>query len=155
MSVDGEACAAMDPDCRSKGLRKGKARHYRIVNQGPVRLAPPEGQKPPGCVLAKGGRRPAQAMESLDYLRFVAGLAVVVGLIAGVAWAARRFGLAPRIGAGGQGRLGIVAAQTIDNRRRLVLVRRDDREHLILIGPNSETVIETGIRAETKDAPQP
>ncbi|PJK31411.1 flagellar biosynthetic protein FliO [Minwuia thermotolerans] len=84
-------------------------------------------------------------MESLEYIRFVAGLAVVVGLIAAAAWAARRFGLAPRISGGGAGRLGIVAVQTVDTRRRLVLVRRDDREHLILIGPNSETVIETGI----------
>lgn len=90
-------------------------------------------------------------MDSLDYLRFVAGLAVVVGLIAGAAWAARRFGLAPRITGAGAGRLGIVAVQTVDTRRRLVLVRRDDREHLILVGANSETVIETGIPMQ--DAP--
>ena len=35
----------------------------------------------------------------------------------------------------------------IDNRRRLVLVRRDDREHLLLLGPQGETVVETNIPA--------
>jgi flagellar protein FliO/FliZ len=38
-----------------------------------------------------------------------------------------------------------VEALSIDARRRLVIIRRDDREHLILLGPESEQVIETGI----------
>ena len=88
------------------------------------------------------------AMETLDYLRFLAALAVVVGLIAGAAWAARRFGLAPRVTGQGGGRLGVVAVQSIDTRRKLVLVRRDDREHLIIVSPTAETVIETGIEAD-------
>lgn len=87
-------------------------------------------------------------METLDYLRFLAALAVVVGLIAGAAWAARRFGLAPRVSGQGSGRLGVVAVQSIDTRRKLVLVRRDDREHLIVISPTAETVLETGIVRE-------
>ena len=84
-------------------------------------------------------------METLDYLRFLAALAVVVGLIAGAAWAARRFGLAPKVTGSGAGRLGVVAVQAVDTRRKLVLVRRDDREHLLIISPTSETVIESGI----------
>jgi flagellar protein FliO/FliZ len=84
-------------------------------------------------------------METLEYLRFLLALVVVVGLIAGAAWAARRFGLAPRVSGQGGGRLGVVAVQSIDTRRKLVLVRRDDREHLIIVSPTAETVIETGI----------
>lgn len=89
-------------------------------------------------------------MDILEYLRFAAALALIIGLILGVAWAARRFGLAPKVTGAGGGRLGIVAVQSVDTRRRLVLIRRDDREHLILIGPTRETVIETGIKAPTE-----
>lgn len=33
----------------------------------------------------------------------------------------------------------------MDGKRRMVLVRRDDTEHLLLLGTATETVIETGI----------
>jgi Flagellar biosynthesis protein, FliO len=42
-------------------------------------------------------------------------------------------------------RLGISEYHELDKTRRLVLVRRDDIEHLILIGGNQEFVIESGI----------
>jgi flagellar protein FliO/FliZ len=31
-------------------------------------------------------------------------------------------------------------------RHRLMLIRRDDVEHLVIVGPTSETVIERGIK---------
>ena len=34
----------------------------------------------------------------------------------------------------------------LDARRRLILIRRDDVEHLLVVSPTSETVIERGIR---------
>ena len=40
----------------------------------------------------------------------------------------------------------------LDTRRRLVLVRRDDVEHLILLGAASETVIERNIKSPTSFA---
>jgi flagellar protein FliO/FliZ len=43
-------------------------------------------------------------------------------------------------------RLGIEEMMPLDARRRLVLVRRDDTEHLILLAPDKETVIETDIK---------
>lgn len=47
---------------------------------------------------------------------------------------------------GGKGaRLGISEYHEIDKDRRLVLVRRDDVEHLVLIGGAQDVVIETGI----------
>jgi flagellar biogenesis protein FliO len=50
-------------------------------------------------------------------------------------------------------RLGITEFHEIDKTRRIVLVRRDDVEHLILIGGNQDIVIEnnieTGLANET------
>jgi hypothetical protein len=44
-------------------------------------------------------------------------------------------------------RLAVLDATAIDNQRRLVLVRRDDVEHLILIGGASDLVVERDIHA--------
>ena len=59
-------------------------------------------------------------------------------------------------------RLQIVETLPIDVRRRLVLLRRDDREHLVILGTNGETVIEQGIESgqnsvslEEPSCPQP
>lgn len=90
-------------------------------------------------------------MEFSNYFRFIFALVFVLALIGLLTWLLRRFGLGggrPRTGNGK--RLGVVEALAIDGRRRLVLVRRDDSEHLLVLGPNSETVVETGI-----PAPQP
>lgn len=47
-------------------------------------------------------------------------------------------------------RLDVVAQANVDGRRRLVLIRRDDTEHLIMTGGPVDVVIETGIvRAKT------
>lgn len=43
-------------------------------------------------------------------------------------------------------RLAVMDATAIDNHRRLVLVRRDDIEHLILIGGPTDVVVEQNIR---------
>lgn len=81
------------------------------------------------------------------YIRFVFALIAVLGLIALVPVIGRRFGFVPRAGGKGKGRLGVVEVATLDARRRLVLVRRDNVEHLLLLGADRETVVESGIRA--------
>jgi flagellar protein FliO/FliZ len=81
-------------------------------------------------------------------LKFALAFLLVLGLIALGAWTLRRFGLGV-VTAGTRGRrLSIVESLALDARHRLVLVRRDDREHLLLLG-NGETVVETGIVAPT------
>lgn len=45
-------------------------------------------------------------------------------------------------------RLGISEYYEIDKARRLVLLRRDDVEHLVLIGGGEDLVIESGIGAQ-------
>lgn len=42
-------------------------------------------------------------------------------------------------------RIGVVEQATLDSRRRLVLIRRDNVEHLIMTGGPVDVVIETGI----------
>jgi flagellar protein FliO/FliZ len=86
-------------------------------------------------------------MEFTDYLRFFIALLFVVGLIGLLALAARRFGMAPRVvkDANRRGRLAIVDLAPLDGRRRLVLLRRDNVEHLVILSPTGETVVETGI----------
>lgn len=46
-------------------------------------------------------------------------------------------------------RLGISEQATLDSRRRLVLIRRDNVEHLIMTGGPVDVVIETGIAVPT------
>lgn len=88
-------------------------------------------------------------MEFDTYLRFLLALVFVLGLIAALTWAARRFGFGGGINPlkGRASRLGVVETLALDARRRLVLVRRDDHEHLLILGPTGETVVEGGIPA--------
>jgi flagellar protein FliO/FliZ len=80
------------------------------------------------------------------YLRFILALAGVLALIAIAAFILKRVGwggmTAPK---SGQKRLAVTAAIALDGRRRLVLVRRDDVEHLLLIGGPADLVVESGI----------
>jgi hypothetical protein len=55
--------------------------------------------------------------------------------------------LSPRMSGRRGQRLGISEYHEIDKSRRLVLVRRDNVEHLILIGGGQDLVIEPGITA--------
>lgn len=79
--------------------------------------------------------------------KFVVALVVVLLLIAVLTWVMRQISIG-RLGHGGrnrQPRLQIMDATMIDNRRKLVLVRRDDIEHLILIGGGNDVVVEQTI----------
>lgn len=80
--------------------------------------------------------------------QFAVALVFVIALIVVLANVARRFGFggaaAARLGRGHR-RLAISEVLSLDGRRRLVLVRRDEVEHLVILGPGSETVVEAGI----------
>ena len=82
-----------------------------------------------------------------SYLKFVVALVFVLGLIGAFAILAKKLGLGHRgpIARGSTKRLEILEALPLDAKRRLVLVRRDDREHLLLLGADSATVVETDI----------
>ena len=71
----------------------------------------------------------------------------------------RRFGVgAVRVspafrgrGRGTDRRLAVVEVAPVDARHRLVLLRRDNTEHLVLLGTNGDLLIESGI--EPPDGP--
>lgn len=80
--------------------------------------------------------------------RFLVALAFVLALIAAATWFARRYLASGFIGnLGGRRRLSVVEYAMLDGKSRLVLVRRDDTEHLLVLGPSGATVVETGIRS--------
>ena len=79
--------------------------------------------------------------------RFFIAFLVVLALIGVTAWLVRRFG-ASRLGntaRGRQPRLAVIDAATVDGRRRLVLIRRDNIEHLLMIGGPTDLVVEPNI----------
>ena len=80
------------------------------------------------------------------YLRVLLALAGIIAAIAIAAFVAKRLGFAGKFAASSHNRLGLVEAVAVDAKRRLVLLRRDNVEHLVLIGPEGSTVVETGIR---------
>lgn len=67
-----------------------------------------------------------------------------------VLWVLRNRAPSPfvRGGRNRQPRLQVLDAAAIDARRRIVLIRRDDVEHLVMIGGPTDLVIETGIGDE-------
>ncbi len=87
-------------------------------------------------------------MDGVALLRFLAAFIFVLALIGACVWAARRFGLVARIGnkATPGKRLQLVDVLPIDARRRAVLIRRDDVEHLVILGEKEATLIESGIK---------
>lgn len=85
-------------------------------------------------------------MGFVDFLYALLALVFVLGLVGAMAVTARRFGFGYRTpGRGGRRRLSIVEAMPVDAKRRLVLLRRDATEHLVLLGTGSELLIESGI----------
>ena len=79
-------------------------------------------------------------------VKFFIAFAVVLALIGLTAWLVRRFG-SNRLGAarGRQPRLAVIDAAPVDGRRRLVLIRRDNIEHLLMIGGPTDLVVEPNI----------
>jgi flagellar protein FliO/FliZ len=81
--------------------------------------------------------------------RFFIAFVIVLGLIGGAAYLVRRFGTgalnAAGMTRGRPPRLAVTEFAAVDARRRLVLIRRDNVEHLVMIGGPSDVVIEPNI----------
>src|SRR6266496_3740814 len=81
-------------------------------------------------------------------ITFFFAFVAVLALIGGAAWLVRRFAnnrLGANTARGRMPRLAVIDAAAVDGRRRLVLVRRDNIEHLIMIGGPSDVVVESNI----------
>ncbi|HEX9359964.1 MAG TPA: flagellar biosynthetic protein FliO [Bradyrhizobium sp.] len=84
----------------------------------------------------------------MQALTFFFAFVAVLALIGVAAWLVRRFA-GNRLGAnpnrGRMPRLAVIDAAAVDGRRRLVLVRRDNIEHLLMIGGPTDIVVEPNI----------
>jgi hypothetical protein len=96
-------------------------------------------------------------MALLEILRTMGALAMVLGLLGGALWAVRRFDLRlpGAVGAGRSRRVELVERLALDGRRSVALIRRDGREHLILLGPEGPMLIEGGIQQRRPRASKP
>lgn len=79
-------------------------------------------------------------MDFLDWARALFALIATLALIVGVAYGARRLGML-QPGAAGVKRMRITETLLIDTRRRMVIVRVDEREHVLLLGPGGDIVV--------------
>jgi flagellar protein FliO/FliZ len=108
----------------------------------PVWLARPEEREGPPMFEALGVELPLGLLG-----RFVVAFVIVLVLIGATFWLIRRFG--NRRGTTGaargrQPRLGVIDVAEFEG-RRLVLIRRDNVEHLILLGNSGDLVVEQNI----------
>lgn len=86
-------------------------------------------------------------MEVDTYLRLFLSLALVLGLIFGTAALLRKLGgrlLTARGPRGAAPRLSVQEVLQIDPRRKLMLIRQDGQEHLLLLGGAHDIVVQSG-----------
>jgi flagellar protein FliO/FliZ len=92
-------------------------------------------------------------MDMSGYFQFAMALLFVLALILMLAYAAKRFGLMARVTVNStktkDKRLNIVEILPVDARRKLMLIRRDGVEHLIMLGHERDIVIERNIETAT------
>jgi len=85
---------------------------------------------------------------------YVGAFIFVIALIGAGAWILKSMltkGSNKKTGSflrGRERRLGVVEAANVDGRRKLILIRRDDTEHLIMTGGPVDVVVETGIQTD-------
>lgn len=84
-------------------------------------------------------------METLDFGRFALSLLAVLALILLLAWLAVKCRLHQRFGAQAVGapQLRVVERLMLDPRHRAVIVRRGEKEHLIVLGAQRPVLIES------------
>jgi flagellar biogenesis protein FliO len=86
-------------------------------------------------------------VDAYSLLRTFGALAVVLGMLAGALWIVRRHDirLPGRVAGGATRRLEVVERVSLDSRRSVALLRRDGREHLVLLSPEGNIMLETAI----------
>ena len=97
-------------------------------------------------------------MEISEYVRFLFALCFVLSLIGGLALLAKKMGWTHGMigNAKPDARLQVVESLSLDTRRRAVIIRRDNVEHLVVLSPTSELLIETNIpHVESDRTPAP
>lgn len=91
-------------------------------------------------------------MDWLDWARAFFALIATLALIGLAAYGARRFGMLQPGANNAPRRLKVVESLMLDPRRRLVVVRFDDRDHVLLLSPAGDKVV---TEAPAKEEPAP
>jgi len=82
------------------------------------------------------------------YLTMIVALAIVIVLIVLAVWLIKLVGDASAsVGRGRNRRLMVIDSVAIDNKRQAIIIRRDETEHLIVIGGPNDLVVESGFEA--------
>ena len=92
-------------------------------------------------------------MEFVDILRYFGALLLVLAMVGGAGLLARRFGVPGITQAASIKRLSVIETLMVGPRQRLIIIRRDDVEHLVLSGPEGASVIESGIAVKPASVP--
>ncbi|MYL99296.1 flagellar biogenesis protein [Novosphingobium sp. FGD1] len=103
-------------------------------------------------------------MDALSLLRMLGALGLVLGILVGALWLVRRYDLTlprewlERLGSSApERRLQVVERLAIDQRRSVVLLRRDDREFSVMVGPEGVVLLDSSAApaGRTVGAPSP
>lgn len=91
-----------------------------------------------------------------DTLKFVIVFVLILGILVPLVWRWFNVGSLKYISARGrQQRLTVVESSPLDVRHRLVLVKRDNVEHLLLVGGPTSVVVESNIARSGSREPRP
>ena len=89
-------------------------------------------------------------MDMTDAFRYFGALALVLALVGAAGLALKRYGL-PGIAGGAGRRLGVVETLMLGKNHRLLIVRCDGMEHVLVTAPQGATVIaSTPAKPESK-----
>lgn len=81
-------------------------------------------------------------MDPFSILKAIAALAFVLGLLLGGAWVLRKYGSRIGLKAGAVSQdLKVVEWRSLDLRRKLVVVRLGEREHLLSLAPTGDVLV--------------
>ncbi|WP_413205282.1 FliO/MopB family protein [Rhodospirillum sp. A1_3_36] len=86
-----------------------------------------------------------------NYLRFMLALVFVLGLLFALAYVLKRFAAPGMVRNRSAKRIKVLETLAVDPKRRLVLVRRDNVEHLLLVGGSTDLLVESGLPAREED----
>lgn len=90
-------------------------------------------------------------MNTYDYLRFGAAMIFVLCLMGGLSYVLKRFNLGgSAMISPAKRRLKIVEVLPLDGRRKAMIIKRDNTEHLVILSSSGETVVETNIKEPTQ-----
>jgi hypothetical protein len=94
--------------------------------------------------------------EGNSFLTAIFALGVVIVAILLVLWLLKLvFNASSNVARGRNRRLAVVDSLALDPKRQLLIIRRDNVEHLILTGGPQDVVVETGIAVEEAAVTQP